>query len=304
MENIKSIKKIDIHAHSTLFPQFYPPYPSGTRFIAAEELLAAYDEIGVEKGVLLSISSPEGQMSPLPSETCKYLADQYPDRFLWFCNVDPRAYANKPTTNLGRIIEFYKGLGAKGVGEITARIYADDPRMENLFAACEACEMPATIHIAKDFDVSYGIVDEIGLPRIEKILKNHPNLKLLGHSQTFWCEMSADITEDLRGKYPTGKVRDGRIAELMRNYPNLYCDLSAGSGANALKRDKEYAAKFIEEFADRILFGMDICVPNTNDHRILLPFLEEMVAEGLVSLENYKKIVRDNAVRLLGLDEK
>ncbi len=301
MQDVKAIKKIDIHAHATLFPQFFPPFAGGKRFIAPEELIAVYDEIGVEKGVLLPISSPEGQPTPMTSEACKYLSDMYPDRFLWFCNVDPRATANNPRADLAGIIAFYKELGAKGVGEITARIAADDPRLDNLFAACESCEMPAIFHIAQDFNTSYGIVDELGLPRIESILKNHPKLKLVGHSQAFWSEISADNTEATRGGYPKGKVTDGRIAELMRRYENFYCDLSAGSGANALMRDADYAVAFLEEFSDRILFGIDMCTPGSDVPYLLGNFLLELVNAGRLSPETYKKIVRDNAVKLLDL---
>lgn len=301
MQDIRAIKKIDIHAHTTLFPQFYPPFVGGKRYISPEELIAVYDEIGVEKGVLLPISSPEGQVTPMTSEACKYLSDMYPDRFLWFCNVDPRSTANNPHADLAGIIEFYKGLGAKGVGEITARIAADDPRLDNLFAACESCEMPAIFHIAQDFNTSYGIVDELGLPRIEGILKKHPKLKLIGHSQAFWSEISADNTEETRGGYPKGKITDGRIAELMRRYENFYCDLSAGSGANAMMRDREYAVSFLEEFSDRILFGIDMCLAGSDVPHLLGNFLLELVDEGRLRVETYKKIVRDNAITLLGL---
>ncbi len=40
--------------------------------------------------------------------------------------------------------------------------------------------------------------------------------------------------------------------ELLRKYPNLYADLSALSGANAILRDPEYGVKFLDEFQDRL----------------------------------------------------
>ncbi|PIP15908.1 MAG: amidohydrolase, partial [bacterium (Candidatus Ratteibacteria) CG23_combo_of_CG06-09_8_20_14_all_48_7] len=37
--------------------------------------------------------------------------------------------------------------------------------------------------------------------------------------------------------YPAGKVvPGGKVVAMLRHYPNLYGDLSAGSGLNALKR--------------------------------------------------------------------
>ena len=300
MENYKTIKKIDIHSHAYPFADYLPPVYSGERLISDTEVIEFYDKIGIEKGVLLPISAAEGQVTPNPSENSKYLSVKYPDRFIWFCNVDPRAWGNVNNANLYELLEFYKSIGAKGVGEVTANIYADDPKLFNLFSACEKLELPVTIHIATDF-TGYGIVDDLGLPRIEKILKTFPKLKLLGHSQAFWCEITADCTEENRNDYPKGKVTDGRVAELMRKYDNLYCDISAGSGANAFMRDREYAAKFFKEFADRILYGSDICLPSQTFPFSFDEFLKDMVEKGELSDENYCKIVRYNAEKLLDL---
>ena len=302
MENVKKIKKIDIHAHATAFPEYYPPLFKGDRYMSAPELIQEMDALGIEKSVLLPLTTAEGQFTPLSSEATKFLVDQYPDRFVWFCNVDPRARANTADYNLGEILAWYKSLGAKGCGEITANIYADDPKMDNLFSHCEELELPIIIHIAPIMGRSYGIVDELGLPRLEKMLKKHPNLKVLGHSQPFWAEMSADITLETRNKYPKGKVIDGRIAQLLREYGNLYCDISAGSGANAFMRDPEYAAKFMEEFSDRIFYGCDQCMKSNKESYEFNAFLEKMLGDGMLSPENYGKIVRYNAVKLLDLE--
>ena len=91
------------------------------------------------------------------------------------------------------------------------------------------------------------------------------------------------------------------MAQLLREYPGLYCDLSAGSGSNALMRDPDYAARFIEEFSDRILYGCDICAATNTFPFAFAEFLEKMLDDGMISPENYRKIVRENAVRLLGL---
>ena len=307
MEDVKNIQKIDIHAHAVAFREYYPPRLEGNPdsvFVSAEQVIAFYDKLGVERGILLPITAPEGQVSPMTSECCKYLADKYPDRFYWFCNVDPRAFPNTTDGNLASFIRHYKSIGAKGVGEITCLLDADDPKVENLFSACEACDMPATIHISTSYTFGYGIYDDLGLPRLEKILRSHPKLKIIGHSQAFWSEISGDLTEDLRGEYPTGKVQEGgRLIELLRKYPNLYCDLSAGSGSNALMRDEEFTEKFIEEFSDRIMYGCDICHP-TNTHPFpFRDFLDRMLDEGKISKENYRKLARENAIRILKLEE-
>ena len=310
---MKQIKKIDIHAHAVAFPEYYPPYLDSiegqpVRFLSCDELFKFYDELNIEKGVLLPLVAPEGQCAPMSSEACKYLADKYPDRLLWFCNVDPQAGKNRADTNLAHFINHYKRLGALGLGELTSQLYADDPRMDNLFAHCAECDMPVTIHISAGYgninDNGYGIIDEMGLPRIEKMLQKHKNLKIIGHSQLFWAEISGDLTEEERKGYPKGKVTEGTLTRLMRAYDNLYCDLSAGSGANAMMRDPEFAAEFMEEFADRILYGCDIChVYNTFQYDFD-DFLVQLCESGALSEENYRKIVRENSIRLLKLDVK
>ena len=298
---MESIKKIDIHAHATGFPQYAPAHPgNGYRMVCAEEVIEFYDKLNIEKGLLLPLISPEAQWLQIGVEETKVVADSHPDRFVWFCNVDPRAAQNSPDADLSYLLEHYKKLGARGVGELTSNLYADDPKMDNLFTHCEKQRMPVTIHISPEPSGYYGIVDDLGLPRLEKMLKKHPDLIILGHSQPFWAEMS-ELTQAERNGYPTGKVKEGRLPKLLREYGNLHCDLSAGSGANALMRDREYAAKFIEEFADRLYYGCDICAV-TNDHPFsFADFLDDMRATGEISEENYRKLVRENAVRLLGL---
>ena len=296
------IKKIDIHAHVTVYPQWIPPHPaSGYRILSPEELLAMYDALGIERGVLLPIVSPEGQPLLISPESCILTAEKYPERFSWFCNVDPRALENHVSENLSYLLEHYKKLGAKGLGELTSNLYADDPKTDNLFSHCEEVGLPVLFHISPEPNRFYGIVDDLGLPRLEKMLKKHPDLQFIGHSQPFWSEMSKDNTKGTRNGYPTGKVIPGRLWELMREYGNLCCDLSAGSGANAMMRDTDNAAAFLTEFQDRIYYGCDICASFNRHPFLFRDFLDGLLRDGALTQEAYRKICRDNAAALLGL---
>ena len=133
------------------------------------------------------------------------------------------------------------------------------------------------------------------------MLKKHKNLKLIGHSQPFWAEISQDVNEQNLNGFPTGKIKEGRLIELMRDYENLYCDFSANSGRNAFMRDPEYTAKFVEEFSNRLLYGCDICATFNTQHTQLNDFLDTMLKDNQISLVNYNKIVRHNAETLLKL---
>ena len=299
---MKYVIKVVIHAHATLFPDTIPEYANiNYRLVSSEELLEIYDKINVEEGILLPIVDAVSQVNLLSNEQCRYISDNSGGRLKWFCNVSPTALDNTDDADLSYLINHYKSLGAIGVGEITSQLYADDPKMDNLFYHSAQCDMPVIIHLAPQFGGTYGIVDDIHLPRIEKMLKKHKDLKLIGHSQTFWSEISADITEAKRMDYPSGKVTDGTIARLMREYGNLYCDLSAGSGANAMMRDRDYAARFMEEFADRIFYGCDICSLYNTFQYDFSDFLVSMVKDGYLSRENYIKIARNNAAKMFGM---
>ncbi|NIR43620.1 MAG: amidohydrolase, partial [Gemmatimonadetes bacterium] len=83
-----------------------------------------------------------------------------------------------------------------------------------------------------------------------------------GHAQGFWASISGDVTPAEMQGYPTGKVAPGgAVDRLMEAYPNLYGDVSAGSGANAFMRDMEFGRAFIIRRADRLLFGTDFLRP-------------------------------------------
>lgn len=84
MENVKNVRKIDIHAHATAFPQYYPPFWGKEKFISAEETIAFYDQLGIEKGVLMPLVAAEGKATPSTTEECKYIVNKHPVRFILF----------------------------------------------------------------------------------------------------------------------------------------------------------------------------------------------------------------------------
>ena len=291
------VKKIDIHVHSSWeddMPRF-----NGSNYATPEELRKMYDKMGIEFGVLLPGSNPECCFHYNTSGDCRRIANKYPETFVWFCNIDPRMGNNSPDTDFTPFLEYYKSQGAKGVGKICANMSFDDPMVENLFYHVEKAGLPLTFHIGNKGN-DYGLIDGVGLPGLEGALKKFPNLIFLGHSQKFWAEISGDVGD--RDGYPTGKVTPGgRVVELMRKYPNLCGDLSAGSGGNAIMRDPEFGYKFLEEFKDRLYFGTDICSPK-NDLRLTY-FLDDAVENGHISQDCYNKICRENALKLLKMDK-
>ena len=132
-----------------------------------------------------------------------------------------------------------------------------------------------------------------------------PGLQFIGHSTKFWAEISGDLTPEKGRGLHSGKVApNGRITELMRKYPNLTCDLSANSGWNAMVRDPEFTCGFMEEFADRLYYGTDICAAEQRNSPMLglAAFLDELMESRQISYDTYYKISRGNAEKLLGLN--
>ena len=292
------VRKIDIHVHSAWEEDV--PRMNGLNFASPEEIRSMYDKMGIELGVLQTLSSPEACTHYITSADCRKIANKYPESFVWFCGIDPRMGKNSTKTDFTPILEYYKAQGARGVGEVCANMYFDDPKVENLFYYIEKAGLPLTFHIG-NMGKGYGLVDDDGLPRLEKELQKFPNLIFLGHSKRFWSEISGDVTD--RDGSPKGKVTEGgRVVELMRKYPNLHGDLSAGSGQNAMMRDPEFSYKFLEEFKDRLYFGTDICVPGQDQKLILTHFLDEAVEDGHISQDCYNKVCRENALKLLKID--
>lgn len=295
---------IDIHVHTRRRP--CPPRIAGDKltYASPEELLEAYDEVGIERAVVLPGVNPECTYGVQAVEDVIELSHLTNGRLIPFCNVDPRAMTNSDRAPFEWIFKYYRDLGCKGVGEICANLPMLDPRVLALFKGAEAAGLPVTFHLSPFVGHDYGLVVQQGMPELEEVLQRFPKLKFFGHSQTFWAEIGANPTANERMGYPKGSItEEGAVPRLMRKYENLYGDLSAGSGCNALTRDEDYAVKFLTEFQDRLFFGTDNCQPRGHMYCLkpLAEFLQKLRDSGKISDTVFQKIARENAIRVLGL---
>src|SRR5438034_9979853 len=97
-----------------------------------------------------------------------------------------------------------------------------------------------------------------GLERFYKMLEKYPRTTFVGHAQTWLAHIDKDYRDDDKNLYPKTKVTPGGITDrYLSDYPNMYGDLSAGSGLNALKRDEEHARDFIQRHQDKLIYGSD-----------------------------------------------
>lgn len=288
---------IDFHTHIGRFGI------NPTQGLDAAELVRKMDRRGFEKSIVLPLhDSPTGWYLRCTTEDVLRETNAFPDRLIPFCQIDPRFGNNTPDTDFHPLIEEYKARGCRGMGEITASMHFDDPMVMNLMRQCGETGMPVVFHAAHALTGTYGLVDDMGLPRLERLLKACPDTIFCAHGPAFWSEMGADVDPDKRGGYPKGPIlKPGRVAELLETFPNLYGDLSATSAYNALIRTPEYGISFLEKFQDRLLFATDTMFHYMEDDKVqIIGLFRDLRERGLLSETAAAKITRDNARRLLG----
>jgi len=291
---------IDVHAHVFAFPKLRKTPGKPHMFMSAAQQVQRMDEKGVDKAVILPLNSAESPTEHQSFGEVLHICEQYPGRFIPFCDIDPRRPDWRTVDDYLFVLEQYRDLGAKGVGEFTARVEFDDPRLLSMLAACEKVGLPVTFHTVPPESNSYGIVDELGFPRFEKALQQFPALRFFGHSGAFWSEISGDLKAEEKQGYPKGPVAPGgTLVRLLRQYPQLSGDVSAGSGFNALTRDPAFAYEFVDEFQDQLLLGLDHTdVSHDFQH---IEWLTAARDEGHITAEVCEKILWKNANRLIGL---
>lgn len=216
---------------------------------------------------------------------------RYPERLVPFCNLDPR-HRYPATFNPRPILEEYAARGCKGFGEILADVpVIDHPGLQAIYAVCGELGLPVLFH-----GDHWLCADEPGAPRLEQMLRSFPHTVFIGHATRFWAEISAGVTREQFALYPQGPVQPGGATlRLLGQYPNLYGDLSAGSGYNALTRDPAFGLDFLERHQDQLVFGTDCLKPG---HAApIVKFLRE----ARISETARAKILWQNAARLLKL---
>jgi predicted TIM-barrel fold metal-dependent hydrolase len=286
------------------FPTVKTPYAQSP-LISVDEYIKFMDQKGIDKAVILPFSYAEYSAYGQSFGEILYICEKHPDRFIPFCNIDPRLPKRPDLVKVDDFVFFltqFKEMGAKGLGELLARMPWNEPRMLKLLEACEIVGLSITFHtITPEFN-GYGVLDYPGLELLEGVLKKFPKLKFLGHSAAFWSEISGDLKISEKHVYSSAPVKDGgAITRLLREYSNLYGDISAGSGLNALKRDPEFGWRFIDEFQDRLLLGLDYAFPEYKVYHVHIEWLTKAKQDGNISIEAYEKIMWKNLNKVLDL---
>jgi len=212
-----------------------------------EDTIKHMDNTGTTRAFILPLETGEGGVVS-KSQTVIDSLEKYRDRIIPFCQSDIRQ------PDVLQRIRTYHEAGCRGIGEQKEHLPLKDPRVEAVIALCDQLNWPITIHF-QDSPTGYnqGIADHL-----ETYLKRYKRVRIIGHAQSFWSNISADVPPPTQTLYPKGPVKPGGLLDrLMSKYPNLYADMSAGSGYGALTRDEKFTAGFLKRHPQQLLFGSD-----------------------------------------------
>ena len=223
---------IDIHQHTN-----YHNRPD-------DQLVAHQRKMGATRTVLLPAGSKFGLAANCGgNDSVVALARQYPKEYVYFANELPDIAETKS------VLEKYLNAGAIGIGEQKFHVECDSPAMRLVFDIAKAHKVPVLMHFQHD---TYNM----GFDRLHTMVEKYPTVVFIGHAQTWWGNIDKNHIQTVM--YPKGPVTPGGITDrLLSDYPNVYGDLSAGSGLNAMLRDEDHARDFLKRHQDKLMFGSD-----------------------------------------------
>jgi predicted TIM-barrel fold metal-dependent hydrolase len=308
---------IDVHCHlndGIVMPRAVDP----------GQFVRVMDETNVKAAINLT-----GGWGQKLCRSLQNLAEAFPGRFFVFCQID---YTHLDEPNyLVEMLDEARIAGAKGVKVLkdlglTVRdrrgklVRIDDPRLDCVWEKAGQWGLPVAIHSA-DPDAFFARVDRHNERYQELVV--HPDWSFFGkgfrgksellaqrnriferHPGTrFWGLHMANHSEDL-----------DEVTEWMEKYPNLAVEL--GGRIAELGRQPRRASRFLRQFQDRVMFGMDTKL-TVESYRTYFRFLEtddesfdypgypwqgSWKIYGLnLCDEILQKLYHDNAARELGL---
>ena len=205
--------------------------------------LAHLDGAGVTKANLLTRGAVADQVKALQAAA--------PGRFTWFNSYD----VTRP--DAAQVLTQAVKEGARGFGEMKFPVAADGPELRRIYALAAELRVPILVHFQEvDHFPGEGTWSTGFAQTFASVLKAFPKTTFIGHADAFWANLSADYHNE--AAYPAGPIRRGGVTDRwLGEYPNLFADLSANSGNNAMSRDPEFTADFLTRHQDKLLFGSD-----------------------------------------------
>lgn len=264
------------------------------------QLLAHQSRLGVSTTILLpagrasSGASTHGgvanglQAEALGNGPCEAFATAHRGAYRFAANEVPDA--NDAIAEIRRYLE----RGAVLIGEQKFGVDCDSAPMQRIYDLAQAHGVPVLMHW------QFGMYNH-GFDRFHTMLSKYPRVNFIGHAQTWWANIDKGHA-DQTVLYPKGPVTAGGLTDrYLSDYPNMYGDLSAGSGLNALTRDEAFTRDFLTRHQDKLLFGSDCSDAEGAGEKCqgsqTLAALRRLAASRAIE----RKLLHDNARRLLRL---
>ena len=235
---------IDIHQHTDYHGRIH------------KNLLRHQRSMGITTTILLpagrsvvSASTHNGTSNGLEAKAsgnkvCYKFAGKHPKEFYFGANEVP------DVPNATKAIEKYLKRGAVVIGELKFGVECDAVEMQKIYQMAQDYNVPVLMHWQFE-RFNYGF------ERFHTMLEKYPRVNFIGHAQTWWANIDRDHN-DQSVLYPKGKLTPGGLTDrLLSDYPNMFGDLSAGSGLNALTSDEDHAREFLTRHQDKLMFGSD-----------------------------------------------
>ncbi|SIS74001.1 Amidohydrolase [Zobellia uliginosa] len=252
---------VDIHSHQ--------------RNMGASRLKSLVADMdALNEAVMVNLSGGSG--SGL-AESVDNIAQNYPNRFVVFANVDFDG-AGKPgwtekavaqleadIKNGAKGLKVFKSLGLRNVDHEGKRLAVDDERLDPIWAKCGELGVPVLIHSA-DPKSFWDAMDADNERWLE--LKTHPRRKRSDTDPAPWQQI-IDEQHRMFKKHPNTKFINAhmgwyannleQLGRFLDEIPNMYVGIAAVIAE--LGRQPQNARQFFIKYQDRILFGKDSWKP-------------------------------------------
>ena len=250
---------IDMHSHA---------YAQSVEDL--EAWIQTMDQVGIEKTIILSYTT-----GPAFDSIYQVYA-KYGERFEVWCGFDYTGYSEpgwseKAVQELERCYRVgARGvgeLGDKGLGELYSKphpgrgMHIDDARMKPLLAKCAELKMPLSIHVAEPmwmYQPQDSTNDGLMNAYVWQVDKSQEGR--LGHAELLGTLENA-VRENPEATFIACHFANceydlSLLGRLLKQYPNLYADISARYGETA--PIPRYMKGFYKQHQNKLLYGTDM----------------------------------------------
>ena len=147
--------------------------------------------------------------------------------------------------------------GAVSIGELKYHLALDSPEMRRVYDIAAEMQVPVMMHIQNFPHFEGELPYNTGYPQFDKILQRLSAKPISLDTPTSSGPTSARTSPPIAA-IPPGPIKPGGLTDRwLSDFPNLYADMSANSGNNALSRDPDFTREFIIRHKSKLIFGSD-----------------------------------------------